>query len=607
MELPLTPRQSFVKPCSLPFGNTLHYSGCGCPLGWVPGCRACDLVDSFLQQAFLGVRNGLLTPLRKLRVLFCLPHHNITGGMKMLLEQIRLLRQRGHYVIAAMRSDTAPSALPPWTDVGADEDVVCRLSQRMDEACDMSGVDVVVVGIFHQVAEWLAVSPAPVLYWEQGHEFLFGDPVRLQEVHNYRRQDQLFHRALHLPVALAAVSEAVQSILSQEFGRTSLLIHNGIDCQRFRPGQRSQLEPTTVLTASNYQEPPVSSGPLPSVLLVGNPLLPLKGFDVVIATLAMVNQVQPIEVTWVCQSKPTEQEVPGLSTCGLKINLHVSPSQADLPSLYRGHDCLLFCSRYEAWGMPVLEAMASGLAVVTTNCLGVTAFAQPGVNCFMAAPQDVLGLARGVLAVLGQPSVRHKLQAAARQTAELFSPTSVAEQLETVLYSLTVCTPELLQLRQASALDIQASPCSRLTSVLAAQACARTPEQQQLCEQYAAQQALQLEQLRLVHQQQQQQQQQQPLLLPPLVVQQQAGGVPPRLSTASSGDGTAAVPPVTEAGEPHPPTPSQGLWRPLSQNPLQLGLGQLQPPLGAGAKGWVPHAGVQEGRAPSPEQGLSRR
>ncbi len=39
----------------------------------------------------------------------------------------------------------------------------------------------------------------------------------------------------------------------QEFGRTSLLIHNGIDCQRFRPGQRSQLEPTTVLTASNYQ------------------------------------------------------------------------------------------------------------------------------------------------------------------------------------------------------------------------------------------------------------------------------------------------------------------------------------------------------------------
>ena len=130
----------------------------------------------------------------------------------------------------------------------------------------------------------------------------------------------------------------------------------------------------------------------------------------------------------------------------------------------------------------------------------------------------------------------------------------------------------------------------QLTSVLAAQACARTPEQQQLCEQYAAQQAQQLQQLQLL----QQQHQQQPLLLPPLILgQQQAGGVPPRLGlgTASSGGGTAAVPPVTEAGEPHPPTPSQGLWRPLSQNPLQLGLGQLQP-LGAGAKGWIPTNGA---------------
>lgn len=31
-----------------------------------------------------------------------------------------------------------------------------------------------------QVAELLAGVAAPVLYWEQGHEWVFGDPVRLQ-------------------------------------------------------------------------------------------------------------------------------------------------------------------------------------------------------------------------------------------------------------------------------------------------------------------------------------------------------------------------------------------------------------------------------------------
>ncbi len=58
-----------------------------------------------------------------------------------------------------------------------------------------------------------------------------------------------------------------------------------------------------------------------------------------------------------------------------------------LPALYRGHDALLFTSRSEAWGMPVLEGMASGLACVATNCLGVQTFAQHGVNALLAKPQ----------------------------------------------------------------------------------------------------------------------------------------------------------------------------------------------------------------------------
>ena len=34
-----------------------------------------------------------------------------------------------------------------------------------------------------QVAELLVGVAAPVLYWEQGHEWLFGDPVRFQAGH----------------------------------------------------------------------------------------------------------------------------------------------------------------------------------------------------------------------------------------------------------------------------------------------------------------------------------------------------------------------------------------------------------------------------------------
>lgn len=58
-----------------------------------------------------------------------------------------------------------------------------------------------------------------------------------------------------------------------------------------------------------------------------------------------------------------------------------------MAQLYRGHDAFLFTSRYEAWGMPVLEAMASALPVVATRCIGLTSFAQHGANCLLAGPQ----------------------------------------------------------------------------------------------------------------------------------------------------------------------------------------------------------------------------
>lgn len=64
-----------------------------------------------------------------------------------------------------------------------------------------------------------------------------------------------------------------------------------------------------------------------SVLLVGNPALQLKGFDVAIAVLAAVNQVLPLHITWVCQTQPTAALLPTLLASGLRIHLHVNPPQ----------------------------------------------------------------------------------------------------------------------------------------------------------------------------------------------------------------------------------------------------------------------------------------
>ena len=71
--------------------------------------------------------------------------------MKCLVEHVKLLVARGHKVIAVHRSDTADTAMPPWTSVQASVDVVCRLHQKLSDVYPASQIDVVVVGIFHQV------------------------------------------------------------------------------------------------------------------------------------------------------------------------------------------------------------------------------------------------------------------------------------------------------------------------------------------------------------------------------------------------------------------------------------------------------------------------
>ncbi|KAK9815193.1 hypothetical protein WJX73_010532 [Symbiochloris irregularis] len=452
----------------LPYDTTLHHADCGCPATWIRGQRAADLVDLLVHRAVLAYQQRELVPTRPLRVAYMLPHHNITGGMKCLVEHIRLLKARGHTTIAVHRSDTAERAMPPWTQVQADVDLVCRLHERLNDVYDVNAIDVVVVGIFHQVAELLVGVAAPILYWEQGHEWLFGDPVRFQAAHNYAKQDQLFHMVLHLPVALAAVSEAVQNILAQEFGRAAICVPNAVDCQRFCPGPPADIPPSYILTTVKGQRAH-SGGAQRSVLIVGNPALPLKGFDVAVAVLTAVNRVLPLMVTWVCQVQPSAATVPQLVGSGLRLHLHVSPAQEDLPALYRGHDAFLFTSRYEAWGMPVLEAMASGLAVVATRCLGVESFAQHGTNCLLADPQDVVGLARALCAVLIDASVRQHLQSAARTTALRFTPAAIVDRLESVLYSLAAASHELVQLRQAAAPDLQTA------CAWASHACAKKP------------------------------------------------------------------------------------------------------------------------------------
>ncbi len=102
-----------------------------------------------------------------------------------------------------------------------------------------------------------------------------------------------------------------------------------------------------------------------------------------------------------------------------------------LHSLYANAAVYLHPSRYEGFGFPILEAMASGTPVVASNVTSIPEIA--GTAATLVDPDDVAAMAGAVARLLDSPADRKKQSAAGRKQAALFSWKNAAEQTKRVL------------------------------------------------------------------------------------------------------------------------------------------------------------------------------
>jgi glycosyltransferase involved in cell wall biosynthesis len=100
--------------------------------------------------------------------------------------------------------------------------------------------------------------------------------------------------------------------------------------------------------------------------------------------------------------------------------------EEDKPSLYRGAACFLFPSYYEGFGLPVLEALASGTPVVTSECASLPELVGPAG--YTVAPDDLNGLAGAILSILVDDSLAADLAERGPAQAARFSWRQTAEQ-----------------------------------------------------------------------------------------------------------------------------------------------------------------------------------
>jgi glycosyltransferase involved in cell wall biosynthesis len=99
-----------------------------------------------------------------------------------------------------------------------------------------------------------------------------------------------------------------------------------------------------------------------------------------------------------------------------RVELRGYVPKEELATLYRGAACLVLPSRYEGFGLPVIEAMASGTPVVATAEGAISEVA--GDAAILVEPGDPSALAAGIERALAE---RARLRAAGLERARSFT------------------------------------------------------------------------------------------------------------------------------------------------------------------------------------------
>jgi len=155
----------------------------------------------------------------------------------------------------------------------------------------------------------------------------------------------------------------------------------------------------------------------PYALFVGA-LQPRKDAAAAIEALALIGNGAPRLVV-VGQDKggraEAEQAVERNGLAG-RVDFRGHVPQEELAALYRGAACLVFPSRYEGFGLPMVEAMASGTPVVATTAGALPEIA--GGAAILVEERNPVALARGIERALAD---RERLVTAGLERARQFT------------------------------------------------------------------------------------------------------------------------------------------------------------------------------------------
>jgi glycosyltransferase involved in cell wall biosynthesis len=121
----------------------------------------------------------------------------------------------------------------------------------------------------------------------------------------------------------------------------------------------------------------------------------------------------------------------------LRAQLRIVPvvPSAEMPQLYAEHDIFVFPSLMEGLPGVLLEAMASGMPVITAETCGMIDVVEDGWNGLLIPPADAPAIEHAILQLVQCPDLRRKLGTIAQERMRRLTWQHSAEQMERLFLS----------------------------------------------------------------------------------------------------------------------------------------------------------------------------
>jgi glycosyltransferase involved in cell wall biosynthesis len=342
------------------------------------------------------------------------------------------LRALGHTVTPVFFEDFLPQ--PKWPNRFRTVEFARKIAKKVREV----GTDYDIVNIHAPFGFWYgamrrmrgALAGPPYVMTMHGLEerrnYAMGREARKNRADYFRWKNRVWQRIYHMPLYRWSFTTAEQSIVTNREALVFLQLHYN-------------LAPDRVWYVPNgvgkefFLKRSFAAGVGKRLLFVGT-WIDHKGIYYLPEAFQKVRSMVPDATLTIAGCLEPEERVRRCFDASVQSSLQVRPflSRTEMPGVYAAHDIFVLPSLMEGMPLVLLEAMASGMAVVTSESNGMTDLVEDGHDGLFVIPGDADSLAFAMTRLCNDGGLRERLGRAAQEKMKRYTWAQMARRHEVI-------------------------------------------------------------------------------------------------------------------------------------------------------------------------------